>query len=156
MISPIFSRRGFLAATASLTLPARAAKSIPVGLELYSVRDELAKDDMATVRAVAKMGYKVVEFYAPYFSWTTDHAKEMRKLMDDLGIRCDSTHNNAQNYNAESLPKAVELNGILGSRYLVLAQAPRVSGARRMEESGRTAQRLLPAAEPFRIAYGLS
>ena len=109
-------------------LAAAAGKNLPVGLELFSVRDELAKDDVGTVRAVAKMGYQVVEFFAPYFDWTTAHAKEMRKLMDDLGIRCLSTHNNAQNYTAEGLPKAVELNQILGSRYVVLASAPRVTG----------------------------
>ena len=44
--------------------------SIPVGLELYSVRDALKKDPEGTVRAVAQMGYQAVEFYAPYFEWT--------------------------------------------------------------------------------------
>jgi sugar phosphate isomerase/epimerase len=70
----------------------------------------------------------LVEFYAPYYSWTTDHAKEMRKLMDDLGIRCRSTHNGAQNFTVDALPKAAELNQILGSTYLVLASAPRIQG----------------------------
>ena len=41
------------------------------------------------------MGYQAVEFYAPYFEWTDTQAKQMRKLMDDLGIRCYSTHNDA-------------------------------------------------------------
>ena len=68
-------------------------KSVPVGLELYSVRDELMKDLPGTVTAVAKMGYKVVEFYAPYFGWTPEQAKDVRKLLDDLGIQCRSTHN---------------------------------------------------------------
>jgi sugar phosphate isomerase/epimerase len=130
MINRSISRRTFVAVSgaASLGLAAPAGKSLPVGLELYSVRDELAKDDMGTVRAVAKMGYQAVEFFAPYFNWTPEHAREMRKLMDDLGIRCHSTHNNAQNYTTEALPKAMELNQILGSRYLLLAQAPRVAG----------------------------
>ena len=74
---------------------AAAAGKVPVGLELYSVRDELAKDLTGTVRAVAKMGYEVVEFYSPYFSWTPEKAKEVRKLLDDLGVRCRSTHNDA-------------------------------------------------------------
>jgi hypothetical protein len=69
--------------TAALGMAAAPGKDVPVGLELYSVRDELAKDDVGTVRAVAKMGYQVVEFFAPYYNWTTDHAKEMRKLMDE-------------------------------------------------------------------------
>src|SRR5205809_7881957 len=61
------------------------AKRLPVGLELYSVRDELAKDLMGTVRAVPKMGYEVVEFYAPYFTWTAAYAKEVQKLLEDPG-----------------------------------------------------------------------
>jgi sugar phosphate isomerase/epimerase len=123
------TRRSFLAASAAAgcALATPAGKNIPVGLELYSVRDELAKDDMATVRAVGKMGYQVVEFYAPYFDWTPAHAKEMRKLMDDLGILCHSTHNGPQSFTMQGMPKAIELNQILGSAYVVLAQAPNVS-----------------------------
>ena len=57
------------------------------------------------MRAVAKMGYQVVEFYAPYFDWTAAQAKDMRKLMDDLGIRCNSTHNNQPSFTAKGFPK---------------------------------------------------
>jgi len=92
------------------------------------VRDELAEDDRGTVRAVARMGYQVVEFFAPYFNWTTDHAREMRRLMDDLGVRCLSTHNDIRNLAAQALPKTIELNHILGTRYVVVASAGRVSG----------------------------
>jgi sugar phosphate isomerase/epimerase len=124
------SRRSFLAASgaASLAGLASGAKHFPVGLEMYSVRGELAKDPTGTVRAVAKMGYEVVEFFAPYFNWTPEQAKDMRKLMDDLGIRCNSTHNNQPSFTADGLPKAIELNKILGSQYIVMASAGRVVG----------------------------
>src|SRR5258708_6645750 len=91
------SRRSFLALAAATPLVSAAppAGHIPVGLELYSVRQELAKDLTSTVTAVAKMGYEVVEFFSPYFSWTPAYAAEVKKLMDDLGIRCNSTHNGA-------------------------------------------------------------
>jgi len=95
---------------------------------MYSVRDELMKDLPATVRAVAKIGYEVVEFYDPYFRWTPEYAKEVRKLLDDLGIQCNSTHNNTPSFTADGLPKAIELNQILGSKYIVMASAGRVSG----------------------------
>jgi sugar phosphate isomerase/epimerase len=75
------------------------------------------------------MGYEVVEFYAPYFMWTDAQAKEMRKLMDDLGIRCNSTHNNTPSFTADGLPKAIELNRILGAKYIVMASAGRITGA---------------------------
>jgi len=119
------SRRSFLAFSAMLpwALSARAAKSIPVGLELYSVREELKRDPEGTVRAVAEMGYQGVEFYAPYFEWSEAQTKQMRKLLDDLGIRCFSTHNDSSYFSKENLPKARDLNLILGSKYVVMASS---------------------------------
>src|SRR5262245_48708111 len=105
------SRRLFVAlcGAAPLTFASPTRQTIPVGLELYSVRNELGKDLMGTVRAVAKMGYAVVEFYSPYYDWTPRYAKEVRKLLDDLGIRCLSTHNGANALSLEGLGKAIEL-----------------------------------------------
>src|SRR5215468_4691281 len=90
------SRRSFVVLSATLpwALKARASSSsIPIGLELYSVREALKKGPEGTVRAVAQLGYQCVEFYAPYFEWTEVQTKQIRKLLDDLGIRCYSTHN---------------------------------------------------------------
>jgi sugar phosphate isomerase/epimerase len=100
-----------------------AGKKVPVGLELYSVRDGFTKDNMATLRAIAKIGYEVVEFWAPYFTWTPAYAKEIRKLLDDLGVKCNSTHNGTESFTDEGLKKAIELNQILGSKYIVCASA---------------------------------
>src|SRR3974390_2985114 len=122
-----FSRRSFLAMSAGLPWALRgvansgAMGSIPVGLELYSVREGLQKDPMGTVRAVAQMGYQAVEFYSPYFEWTEAQAKQMRKLLDDLGIRCYSTHNNEEYLGADKIDRARDLNLILGCKYVVLA-----------------------------------
>ena len=117
------TRRNFLAVSAVLpwALSARAATSIPVGLELYSVRDALKKDPEGTVRAVAQMGYQVVEFYGPYFEWSEGQTKQMRKLLDDLGIRCLSTHNDEANLGPQKLDRTRDLNLILGSKYVVQA-----------------------------------
>jgi sugar phosphate isomerase/epimerase len=105
-----------------------AARSIPVGLELYSVREALKQDPEGTVRAVAQMGYQAVEFYAPYFEWTDVQAKQMRKLMDSLGVSCYSTHNGAESFSPANLNRARDLNLILGSKYLVLAWSDPKSG----------------------------
>jgi sugar phosphate isomerase/epimerase len=120
-----FSRRSFLTFSAMLpwALRARATASIPMGLELYSVREALKQDPGGTVRAVAKMGYQGVEFYAPYFEWTEKQAKDMRALLDDLGIRCFSTHNNAAYLSKENIQHARDINLILGSRYAVIGSA---------------------------------
>src|SRR3981189_3126163 len=95
MTPDLFSRRFFvdIALVMPWALSARAAKSIPTGLELYSVPEGLTTSPDGTVRAVAQMGYQGVEFYGPYFEWSESQTKQMRKLLDDRGIRCFSPHN---------------------------------------------------------------
>ena len=75
------------------------------------------------------MGYEVVEFYSPYFNWTPTQAKDVRKLLDDLGIKCLSTHNSAQAIAADGMDKAIELNQIIGSKDIIVASAGKVAGA---------------------------
>ncbi len=124
-------------------------KKIPIGLELYSVRQDLAKDLMGTVTAVAKMGYQGVEFFSPYFSWTPERAKEVRKLMDDLGIRCYSTHNDARSFDPKNIDKAIELNNIIGSKYIVMASAGEPRG---LDGWRKVADTLTSGAEKMRPA----
>jgi len=111
------------AADSAATEPA-TAKKYPIGLELYSVRGELSRDLPNTLKTVAKLGYEVVEFYSPYFKWTPVYAKDVRLQMDDLGLRCYSTHNGFESFTpGANLAHAIELNQILGTRYIVLASA---------------------------------
>jgi sugar phosphate isomerase/epimerase len=115
-----------LAATDAAPAPARAARKYPIGLELYSVREALAKDLPGTLREVARIGYEAVEFYAPYHDWAIPYAKEVRSRMDDLGLRCHSTHNHLESFTpGEGMARAIELNQILGARHLILASAGR-------------------------------
>jgi sugar phosphate isomerase/epimerase len=104
----------------------KPARKYPIGLELYSVRTELARDLPGTLREVSRIGYEAVEFYAPYYDWSLPYAKEVRSLMDDLGLRCYSTHNHLASFTAgEGMAKAVELNQIIGARHLILSSAGR-------------------------------
>ncbi len=125
MNTKTFTRRTFvtLAATVPWTWRTMATTKIPIGIEMYSVREELAKDPQGTVRAIAAMGYKGLEFYAPYLEWTPSQAKDMKKLMDDLGIRCFSTHNDAVFLNPDKIQKAIDQNLTLGSTYVVVASS---------------------------------
>jgi len=135
------TRRSFLAMSAMVPLAFKAfaaSKSIPVGLELYSVRNELTKDPESTLRAVAKMGYQCVEFYGPYFQWTEAQTKQYRKLIDDLSIQCYSTHNDYENFDVANINKARDMNLILGSKYVVMSSAkvdPTVDGWKKLADT---------------------
>jgi sugar phosphate isomerase/epimerase len=126
MPTQTLSRRSFLALSATLpyAFTARAAGSkLPVGLELYSVREELKKNPEATVRAVGEMGYQCVEFYAPYFERTDAQTKDMRKLLDNLGVRCFSTHNDLSYLDPDKINRTRDLNLTLGCKYVIVASA---------------------------------
>jgi len=101
MIMPVnrrkFLQQGSLAALATITLPAWASaaakKKFITGVQLYSVREEMRKDPLGTLKAVAEMGYKNVE-HANYvnrkfYGYT---ATEFKKLLDDLGMKMPSGH----------------------------------------------------------------
>jgi sugar phosphate isomerase/epimerase len=150
------SRRGFLAAAAAapLALAVPAGKSLPVGIELYSVRDEMAKDTLATVRAIAKMGYQVVEFYGPYYQWTPEFAKDVRKVLDDTGIRCHSTHNDARNLRPEGIQKAIDLNKTIGSKYVVVASAGRIEGLDGWRALGESLTKAMETLRPAGLSSG--
>lgn len=162
MPNSTFSRRSFLALSAALPWAFRslasatpASTSIPVGLELYSVRDALQKDPQATVRAVAQMGYQVVEFYGPYFEWSESQAKDMRKLLDELNIRCLSTHNDESNFTAAKIEHAKTLNLILGAKYVVQAWSdpkPTLDGWKELADKlNAAADKLSPAG--LKVGY---
>ena len=86
--------------TTGVNLFAADKKKIPIGLQLYSVRNDCQKDLPAVIQAVAKMGYQGVEF-AGYYGRKAD---ELRKLLDDNGLKCCGTHTGLNTADRRRLP----------------------------------------------------
>ncbi len=63
-------------------------KKFKVGLQLYSIRDDMEKDMAAALKKVKEIGYDYVEF-AGYFGHSAD---EVRALLDQNGLECISVH----------------------------------------------------------------
>ena len=127
MTQPSISRRAFtlLAAASALPLRSQTGKHIPIGLQQTAVGRNIQQDLEGTLRAVAKMGYEVIEFSANTFmNWTPAKAKEVRSLLDSLNLRCHSTHNEIVSFSGDGLSKAIELNQIIGSNTLVSVRGP--------------------------------
>lgn len=149
------TRRELLALCATaITSRAAIKNKIPVGLELYSVRDQLTQDLPGTLTAVAQMGYEAVEFYAPYFEWSPAQAKQIRKHLDDLGMRCSSTHNGEDSFTPEGLKKAAELNQILGSRYILMAGSGPINSLAGWKALGERITGFMEKLRPLGMASG--
>ena len=91
----IADRRQLLAgAAAAALLPlagrANAASLRRIGLQLYTVRELFKADPVATLRQVARIGYREVEFGGGDYE-KMDHAL-LRRTMDRLGLRAPSLH----------------------------------------------------------------
>jgi len=93
---------------------------IPVALQLYSVREDCARDLPGTLEAVANMGYDGVEF-AGYYGRSAD---ELRKMLDNLGLRVAGTHIRINTLLGDELKQTIEFNRILGNRFLIVPSLP--------------------------------
>jgi len=127
------SRRRFVAATAAIAanLIAQNRGNVPVGLQVSALGKNMEQDPSGTLRAVAKMGYDLVEFPTePYMHWEPARLKEIRATLDSLHLPCRSTRGEIISFTGEGLRKTIELNRILGADTLVSVRGPQPTGGR--------------------------
>lgn len=98
----LISRRHFVqnsalaitgAALVSKSAFAGAKKKTITGLQLYSVRDEMKKDPLGTLKKISEMGYRYVE-HANYVErkFYGYSATEFKKILSDLDLKMPSGH----------------------------------------------------------------
>ena len=90
-------------------------KKIPIGLELYSVRNECKADLPGTVAQVAKIGYKGVEF-AGYWGRS---AKEIRQMVDDNGLVTCGSHTPLDDLMPAKIDATIAFNQIIGNKFII-------------------------------------
>ncbi len=128
-----FLKTGTLAVLGSAVLPRTDFGRFPqqkgiVGLQLYSIRDEMGKDPLGSLKQVAEMGYEYVE-HASYRDrkFYGYEPAEFRKLIDDLGLKMISGHTvmgrqhwdeDKQDF-SDSWKYTVEDAAVLGQKYVV-------------------------------------
>jgi len=95
---------------------AAASKKIPVGLQLYSVREQCQTDLPGTLGSVSKIGYRAVEF-AGYYGHS---AKDLRKLLDDNGLVTCGTHTPYESVQGDKLKETLEFNRTIGNKFLIV------------------------------------
>jgi sugar phosphate isomerase/epimerase len=118
------SRRSFLSATGAVAACAVASRMeaeqlrLPIGLQLYSVRNQLPKDFTRTLAQLRSAGYTEVEAAGYYDRSATD----FRHAMDAAGLRCVSTHH-ALNVLETQLDQWVDYGHTLGVEYIICSSS---------------------------------
>lgn len=114
----------------------------PLALQLYSLRDDCAKDFPAVIKTVGAMGYDAVEF-AGYFGHS---ASEIRKMLDDANLKSAGTHTSLDSLSDDNIEKTAAFNAELGcSQLIVPYTAPDQFGGR--EGVLRLAEKLTQASQ---------
>jgi sugar phosphate isomerase/epimerase len=109
--------------------------ALPIGLQLYSVRDLLPKDYEGTLRQLGALGYREVEA-AGFFGHTPS---EVKQAMDHAGLNCVSAHYPLK----DLLPKVdevIQFGKDLGLKYIVCA-SPWLKDPSRVKDPGSRAAR---------------
>jgi sugar phosphate isomerase/epimerase len=90
-----------------------------VGVQLYTVRDQMKADFAGTIEKVAKIGYREVEF-AGYFD---QPAKEVKSLLNKNGLTAPSAHIDYDHITTK-LPEVIEAAKVVGHQYIVCPWMP--------------------------------
>jgi sugar phosphate isomerase/epimerase len=100
------------------------AEKVPIGLQLFSVRGECGKDLVATLKSVAEIGYVGAEpwgYDGEALEWMGVPAAKLRTLYDDNGLACCGMHLRTEALMGDNLKRTIELNQILGNKFLIVA-----------------------------------
>jgi sugar phosphate isomerase/epimerase len=107
---------------------AAAQEKEMLGIQLYSVRDDMTKDPLDTLKQIATMGYKNVE-HANYVNrkFYGQSAAEFKKTLDDLGLKMPSGHTvmGKQHWDAgkndftDAWKETVEDAAVMGQQFVI-------------------------------------
>lgn len=120
--------------------------AMPIGFQVYPIKEMVAKDFEGTLKQMAALGYQTVEMCSPpgYVSsgfgpLTKLKAAEMRAIIQGAGLRCESCHYSFQELQ-ESLDermafaKELGLKQMIASGFWLKAEAPLADWFRACEE----------------------
>jgi sugar phosphate isomerase/epimerase len=125
----MMNRRSFLETAATVSAATLLASKLgwaaaehkidKVGVQLYTVRDQMKADFEGTLAKVAAIGYKEVEF-AGYF----DHSpKDVRAILDRLGLTSPAPHVQYDTL-GDKFQEQIDSAKIIGQPYIVCPWIP--------------------------------
>jgi sugar phosphate isomerase/epimerase len=138
------SRRDFLKASSAVALTAAATQSsflhatpfgLPIGIQVYSVHEQAAKDFAGTLAMLASCGYQEVEAAGFY----NHSAAEVNKALKDAGLKCPSAHYGFPQVTTQ-LDQIIAFGHEIGLKYIVCS-TPGYKDPERVKALPRAQQR---------------
>lgn len=86
------------------------------GLQMYSVRDAAEKSMYDTLKMVAKMGYKYIEF-AGFFQ---NKAEDIKAWLDEFNLVCSGTHTGLDALTPEKIEEIIAYHKTIGCENIIV------------------------------------
>jgi sugar phosphate isomerase/epimerase len=111
--------------------------SIPIAIELYSVRNDCAQDLCGVLEKVAQMGYEGVEFAG----FHGKGAAEIKAVLDRTGLKVAGSHTGIGLLEPDKIDATLEFMRAIGCEYVIVPGLP--------EEMRNTPEACLVTADRF-------
>jgi len=108
---------------------------LPLGLQLYSVRDLLPKDYEGTLRELSALGYREIEA-AGFFG---RNPSDVKHAMEQAGVHCVSAHYSYTDL-APHLDETIQFGKTLGLEYIICASPGLPDGSPAKSSNARVAR----------------
>ena len=147
----LYSRRRFIGAAASSLAWVAATDGklranplgLPIGLQLWTVREELQRDFSGTLRQVAKIGYREMEL----FELPLDSKEYRKERFSDVGLSCVSGHFYLDEFRN---PRMMDAAKELGLKYMIVV-FPTLRSLKDREVSKMKFEDLVPLYEKITL-----
>jgi sugar phosphate isomerase/epimerase len=112
-----------MAAITSVSLSAMAADVAPtspqLSVQLWSVKDDVAKDFEGTLKKLKAMGFQGVEFAGNFGTYAND-PKGLKAFLDKTGLKASAAHVPFEKLNAENFDATVAFYKAIDCKYLII------------------------------------
>lgn len=152
--SNIWTRRSVLKMAGFGALAGLLPKSpqIPIGLQLYSIRNDCRRDFDGALEQVAEMGFEGVEF-AGYYNYA-DKAAGLRDKLDALKLKAAGTHIRLDALQGDALKDTIEFHQIIGCSFLIVPGSADFTDPEKSKALAETFNGLAEILRPLGMACG--
>ena len=133
------NRRRFLSTTTKLTGAAFVLSKLPsdlfanaklldmpIGFQSWTIKDQLSIDFPGTLKMMADQGYKLIEMCSPkgyekigFGAFTKMKTSDIRKTIEDAGMKCPSCHFGAAEFNDENIDDRIQFAKDMGMTQMI-------------------------------------
>jgi sugar phosphate isomerase/epimerase len=128
------------------------SKKLPIALQLWSVRDDCARDCDAALAQVARMGFQGVEF-AGYHKYK-GKAKELRQKLDELSLKAVATHIGIGSFHGDDLKTTIEFHQTVGCKFLIVSGDRDLTHPEKSKALAETFNQTAEVLKPLSLACG--